>query len=521
MANQIVRPSALQARHRAILALVALLLLFGLVAVAIISYRAALHASVEQSNNRLSLHVEGLVKSLEKYRLLTPLVAQRPDILAAYSKSRDDDDIATALDALTRNGGMSAAARIELSYLDGGHLSVSSGNDGVATLMRSAPLDRLDVKQALLGQLGRHLLINEEGRFYIFSSPVRIDHAIVGTVSVHVDLNTITQIWALSEHPILARSDGQVILSNMLDWLDAPLHKPEEEPVIAPRSTDLILRRSLFGPLLIEWTKGTDGVSIIDDYVAVSKFDPLLRWTFFVMEPLRGTAFVAVAACVTAALFAGLLLGALWVTFNRRLVQLQQRRRDAAVSLRLERRVRDRTRELHKTQEGLIHSAKLAAIGQMSTVLSHEFNQPLAAIRSYADNAQLLFESGRVEQGQDNLSRIGKLVDRLADLSKNLKTFARKPGVDICAVSVDGVVEEAVMLMQPQAKKNGVALSVVRFAEDVTVLAGHTRLQQVLINLIANGLDAIAEADEGNRVKGPNGAEVQILISLRDGYGRD
>lgn len=193
-----------------------------------------------------------------------------------------------------------------------------------------------------------------------------------------------------------------------------------------------------------------------------------------------------------------------------------------ASALWLERRVRDRTRELRQTQEGLIHSAKLAAIGQMSAVLSHEYNQPLAAIRSYADNAQLLFQKGRVEQGQDNLARIGRLVDRLANLSKTLKTFARRPGVDTKPVSVEMVADEAILLMLPRARKNGVALELLCEQAGLHVMAGHTRLEQVLINLIANALDALVDRPGGgvtaNETFLPSG-KIQIRIYQKAGSG--
>ena len=518
MADLILRPAVLVRRHRMFLAGLGILLMTGLVAVAIFSYRAGLHTSVVQSTNRLALQVGGLINSLEKYRLLTPLIARRPDILSVYSSNRDDEDVATAMEALSRIGGMSGAAEIELSFVNGEHLSMLASAGVGKKKGTRAPLLREDVRQALQGLLGRHLLINDAGRFYIFSSAVRIGGAIVGVVSAHVDLGQTDQAWALSEFPIVASRGGRVVLSNRDDWLDIPLLREGEasQPGNA-HGQDLLLHDSCFGPLLVDWSVEEGEPGVAGDYVAVERTDPLLGWTFYAMAPLRGPVFTAVVSCVTATLFAGLLFGAFWVIFNRQLQQLRQRRKDHSISLWLERRVRDRTRELHKTQEGLIHSAKLAAIGQMSTVLSHEFNQPLAAIRSYSDNAQVLFATGKGAQGQDNLARIGKLVDRMASLSRTLKTFARKPGVGMRPISVEMVVDEAVMLMRPQARRGGVELSVVRDVQDFEVLAGHTRLEQVLINLIANALDALC--DKPDHADGDYAPLVQILLSRRDGMG--
>ena len=488
MAKGVSRPADLARRHQFSLGLVALAMLPGLLLVAITSYRAALFNSEADAKTALTLQVNGFVNSLGKYRLLTPLIARRPDILSVFSGSGDDEDMETAEGVMTRIAGMSGAADIELNFPDGTSLSLLAGSSPMSNDQRARLLERQDLIEARQGRLGRQLIVEDAGRFYVFSSAARIDDNVVGIVSVWVDLTQIE----LSAHPIIATERGQIVLTNQESWYDARLYDEGDEKTIRG-STDRDLTRSasLFGPIVIA-ASSEDGLASIErDYVAARVADPILGWTFYALEPLRGPIIIAAMACLTAALFSGLLLGGLWVVFNRQQQQLSHRRKEMATSLWLERRVRDRTRELRQTQEGLIHSAKLAAIGQMSAVLSHEYNQPLAAIRSYADNAQLLFEKGRLQQGQDNLSRIGRLVDKLANLSKSLKTFARKPGVDTKAISVAAVVDESVMLMLPQARKEGVELAVVREGDDFDVLAGHTRLEQVLINLIANALDAI------------------------------
>src|SRR3546814_4291878 len=81
----------------------------------------------------------------------------------------------------------------------------------------------------------------------------------------------------------------------------------------------------------------------------------------------------------------------------------------------LERRVEERTADLRRAQDELVQAGKLAALGQMSAALSHEFNQPLAAIRSYADNALLLLERDREAEAKGNLKRIKDLTGRMAD----------------------------------------------------------------------------------------------------------
>ena len=510
MAKRIMRPAILARQHRQTLVGLALVLVAVLVLVAMASYRAALTVSQREAEGRLTLQVNGLISGLEKYRLLTPLIARRPDILAVFSSNRDDEDSNAALEAMSRIGGMSGAAEIELTFLDGDRFSMLEGPlPAQSQQERAARLARQDIAQALQGRLGRGLLIEEPERHYLFSSVARIDGEAVGVVSVHVDLTLTEQNWALFAQPVAAVAGDHVVLSNRAHWHGALLSgMGAGQGAHAGGHAFLQQRLSQFGPILMDVVTGSDPGSVDGDYVAARYDDMLLGWTFYAMEPLRRAVFLAALAVVVAALVGLFLLGGLWVIFNRQFQQLVQRRKDMASALWLERAVRDRTRELRQTQEGLLHSAKLAAIGQMSAVISHEYNQPLAAIRSYADNAHLLFEKGRVEQGQDNLARIGRLVDRLANLSKNLKSFARRPGVDVRPVSAAAVVDEAVMLMQPRARKGGVRLDVVKKVPDFIVMAGHTRLEQVVINLLANALDALSEVE--NREQEPS---IQVILT--------
>src|SRR3546814_18696181 len=93
----------------------------------------------------------------------------------------------------------------------------------------------------------------------------------------------------------------------------------------------------------------------------------------------------------------------------------------------LERRVEERTADLRRAQDDLVQAGKLAALGQMSAALSHEFNQPLAANRSYADNALLLLEPDREADATGNLKRIKDPPGRMAEISKHHMTFPRTP----------------------------------------------------------------------------------------------
>ncbi|MCV6600647.1 MAG: ATP-binding protein [Cohaesibacter sp.] len=507
MAERVLRSADLASAHSRVLMIAAIFLAIAVMIAGILAYRFALFANTDQAQARLTLQVQALANSLEKYRLLAPLAARRPDVLAILSNQPGWEGKDAALLTVSQLGVMSSAVEIELTYLSGDRFLVLDNQLVPASASNGVRGFRSDIVDAFQGRLGRRLPAEKDGQIYIFSSPVRFDGVLVGALSVHVDMSETEENWALSAEPIIAvDATNRVILSNRDGWYGADFRlveqargkadtgKTETGKTETGKDVRLMADFSLFGPALVS----VFGKRQKQRFVAAMHIDPLLGWTFYALEPLRKPALVAVSVGMGVAMVGGFLLGWLWVAFNRQQLQLTQRRRDKASALWLERRVRDRTKELRQTQAGLIHSAKLAAIGQMSAVLSHEYNQPLSAIRSYAENAQLLFEAGKSEQGSDNLVRISKLVDRLAKLSRNLKSFARRPGVDTKPVCVAVIVDEAMMLMMPQARKCGVEIVALSQDKDLNVLAGHTRLEQVLINLMSNALDAFVEAGLAN-----------------------
>jgi two-component system C4-dicarboxylate transport sensor histidine kinase DctB len=145
-----------------------------------------------------------------------------------------------------------------------------------------------------------------------------------------------------------------------------------------------------------------------------------------------------------------------------------------------------------QTRDDLIQAAKLAALGQMAAGLSHELNQPLAAIRSHAHNGALLLERGRPEEARQAMTRIQALTTRAAELIAHLRRFARKPGVVLAPVEVGEIVDTALSLFGPRVDAERVTLRRDLPTGRLYVHAEEIRLEQVLVNLVANALDAVA-----------------------------
>jgi two-component system C4-dicarboxylate transport sensor histidine kinase DctB len=160
----------------------------------------------------------------------------------------------------------------------------------------------------------------------------------------------------------------------------------------------------------------------------------------------------------------------------------------------LQREVEDRRRAeeaLRTAQDELVQAAKLAVLGQLSASINHELNQPLSAIRSYADNARLLLQRGQHEAVAANLVEIRELVDRMARISSQLKLFARKSEQGRTRVSLRQALEVSLGLLDADIRRAGVEVVCDPEIASVWVLADATRLEQVLVNLVGNAVHAL------------------------------
>lgn len=490
----------------------------GAFATGVATERIYLSDLTERTRLALDSHTVSLEGFLDKYRILPPLIARHPDVISSFRDGFDVAGLAAAQRIVETTTGMTGADGVHFIRVDGTVLVANRPG-------RLAPGDSIadmpHFKAALQGRLGRHLDFDEIEKhgYYLFAAPVRNGDAIVGVVVARVSLENVEQAWALSKDPVVITDPtGKVVVANRRNWRGRNLRRPTistsghraaEVPAVitAPEERD--------GPFV--FVRLADEKGVQKRYLEETAFLPLYGWRLRVYADTalaRAQMINMVLAAVLVGLVATAVVGFL---VERRRGLAQQMRNDRAAALRLERRVRDRTRalthsnmrlaeevrereateeELRRTQSELVQAAKLAALGQMSAALSHEFNQPLAAIRSYADNASLLIERDRKSDASKNLQRITRLVDRLAGLSRHLKTFARKPGTTTQPVLVAPVIGETLMLLSPRLKKADVVVDVVYDDRDVVVDAGQVRLEQVVVNLIGNAADAVAERDD-------------------------
>ena len=454
------------------------------------------HSDVMQkAGETLAVQTEILSGVLDKYRLLPPLLSRQSSIRALFV--RDAEGNAQSVDArrtAEEIAGMSAAMDVAFFFPDGELLANARGpfvksGEGLPEL----------IEVARQGRLGRAALsYGGEERTYAFSSGVRREGKFVGVVIVYVDFYRVEAAWALSARRIFVTDrTGTVFLANDPGWRLKPLAQ---------------LRES-----------GRPDRYLIDGHPQVRldlmRHLPLLEWDLHVLaDPAPiGTARLNAASIATlACLLVGLIA---LVVLRRNEAAIIRARTDRATALRLERVVRDRTRalsitnqtlshevevrreaeeRLRKTQDELIQTARLAALGQMSAALSHEYNQPLAAIRSYADNALRFLDRGALSEVSGNLTRINGLVERMAELSRTLLSFSRKPGATVGPAPLGAIVDEALLLARPRARAAGIdAIHVGGNVQGLYVQCGRIRLGQVFVNLVNNAIDALSGRPDG------------------------
>lgn len=310
---------------------------------------------------------------------------------------------------------------------------------------------------ALQGQTGHEFALGTTSQVpgYYVAQPVMAAGRVIGAVVAKIELARLERLWADNpERLLLADRDGNVLLT------DDPASRFHPMPTLG------------------------------EGYHALYADLPGAEWRLTILMPTnaarnRRWAWGAVGGIGMLAL---LLISS----------AAAERRRNARAFAAYERQTRVALEEeLKQRTAELVQAAKLATIGQMATGMVHEINQPLAAIRAFAGNAQRFMELQRLDRVGQNLGEIADQVDRLAEITRRLKGFARRPGEDLAPVVLVATVERVLALVGPRLREQGVAVNLDPGPADLRVRAEQVRLEQVLINLVTNALDAMKRSEEG------------------------
>ena len=471
-----------------------------------VAYRTSLDQLSERAGLDLEMATDRLTGHLLQYRELAVVLSEHPVLKQLLSRGSANAPAETLLLSMADKTG---AHSIELVDRSGAVLATSSGSRA------SVDPTRHPLARALNGALGTdHRMAPAANglpqRLFSFAAPIfDTSGPPVGAVIVEVNIWLFEQNWPTSAAAVFfSDAAGRVFVSNRSELVLAELWS--DEAII---DYDTVRR----------WTGQTiwrldGGPYLPKEALYLEQGVPIIG--------LSGAILTDVAPAFTTALLQASVLAALCLVFATFVVFATERRRglsqklefEAAANARLETRVAERTQALseanvnlrreigereeaeaalREAQTELVQAGKLTALGKMSAGISHELNQPLMAIRSFADNGVQLADKGNQDVARDNLLRISELARRMGRIIRNLRAFARQESEPISDVDLGQVVDAALEVCAGPVLDSAVDVGWDRPAAPVRVRGGEVRLQQVVVNLISNSVEAM----EGHATK--------------------
>lgn len=477
--------------------------------------RHDVHASAERQLQIMALDLESV---LEKFETLPFTLAYHPDVPLALARHGDGELIRRlnlTLQSIQRQAKVSA---IYLMDREGTTLASSNWDQPLSFVDRNFAF-RPYFKEAIAGRAGRFYGIgsatSEPG--YFIAKPVRLpgaapEAAPAGVIAVKISLAEFEQTWHSSEEPVaLADASGVVFLSNRPDWR---YHSLVGLDVQARRGLAATLQYAAMdiAPIASLPVAAREGFG---DHVGrpVGR----LGWQLMLYPSearIRRSAALAAAAAALLLTVAGMSSWALYLRRRRQEERLASREALQRAAEDLDRKIAQSTRELleanrtletkyaklqeteqllRTTQNELVQAGKLAMLGQMAAGITHELNQPLAAIRAFADNAVTFLKRGQDDRAGENLAQISAASARMGSIIGQLKGFARKSHDTVSTVDLAQAVRASVRLLESELRRSGTSLET-DIREAVRIIGDPVRTEQVLINLIRNAIDAVEPA---------------------------
>lgn len=458
----------------------------------------------EQGQSRLSLYAANLRTELEKHEAIPSVLARDLEVAELLlSSERPDpallDRLNRKLEVIARELG---ALAIYVMDARGDTLVSSNWNQPDSFVGRNfsfRPYFRIAMER---GE-GRYFLLGTTSGVpgYYTGNRVMADGRAVGTVVLKVGFHRLEETWRRAgEKLLVADRAGFGFITNVEEWRYRPPPWREEG-------------REEFVPDRFSLRDGTGMRPHLLQSVALPGGD----WTLHALTSLDAVRARARQAGLLAAALVGLVALGTYAVAQRRRAFAERLALQEEARRELERRVAETTAELREAENELTQAAKLAALGQMSAGIAHEINQPLAAIRSFADNAVVLLEREKHQSVRDNLAEIADLTDRMAGITRQLKGFARRASGTLGPVSAAQAVAGALSLLGARLRRDGILVETELPEEPVWVLAEDVRLQQVLVNLFGNAADAMRGMPERVlRIRLSTDAAGDAVLTVRD-----
>jgi two-component system C4-dicarboxylate transport sensor histidine kinase DctB len=471
----------------------------------------------EVAEHRLDMLATAVDADLARFDYLPALLEMTP-VVPALLETPSDAELRSSVNRYLN--GVNAAAGAEMLYvLDPAGTSLAASDwDQPGTTIGQDLSFRPYVIDAIKNGRGRFYGVGITSRKpgYYLSYALRRGERLRGVVAVKVDIENAEREWRkLPGNVLLIDERGVVILATRNDLKYRPL-APLDVRQQAEVQSSRPYGEAALTPL--NWmpteTLAADvQVVVLDGQAQLASTRTLQRtpWRLVVLDDLAPLRLAARYAAVTASLaMAVMLLVAVTLWQRRRAVRHKLASQAAlqAAHDSLESTVVARTAQLRAAQNELVHAGKMAALGQMSAVMVHELNQPLTALRTLSDSAGILLDHDRRDDVRGNLQRITAMVDRLARLTSQLKTFAHKSDVPLSAVPLARCISDARATVAAELQSHEIAFEAELQPATLSVMADEAAMGSVLVNLMRNAIYAMRD--------GPQ-RRLRVRASERDG----
>ncbi|UWS78272.1 ATP-binding protein [Phaeobacter sp. G2] len=483
----------------------ALLLFMGVAAVTVwVTNQQLTHRFTDSTRNRgelrLALYSGNLVSELRRHAIVPQLLARDQTLIAALQSqdfSLSTQRLLSFIDEIGANS-------IMLMASDGRTVAATNRNRlGENHRNEAYFVDAARARSTVFSVIKREV----GGYRFTYSRRMVDTSGLLGVIVIEVDLRKFERAWAgVSDAVMVTDSRGNIVLATEARWRGL-----KEEEALVLQTPESAIQRAIRATA--DWsTLPPDAYLQGEAVMRLENRVPFQGWrmtsfTTFASIPEKVNAVLALEIMG----FAILLALAFYALSRKTAIRMALFQRESAelrvLNARLQREIAERER-MQKTlavaEQSLAQSSKLAALGEMSAAVSHELNQPLAAMKTYLAGARLLLNRNRPDEALASFGRIDDLIERMGAITRQLKSYARKGGDAFSPVNLGDALASSLSMMEPQLRQRHVKITRILPEDPVFVMADRMRLEQVMVNLLRNALDATKSVEE---------PEVEILLA--------
>ncbi|WP_313615110.1 ATP-binding protein [Agrobacterium sp.] len=486
--------------------------------------------------------------ALERPRALPLVLSGDRDLVAALESG------GAAVDRLNRKlEGLIEGTQASVIYVTGPNgVAIASSNWRAADSFVGTSYSFRDYfSLAMRSGMAEHYALGNVSRkpgLYISRRVDSEDGRALGVVIAKVEFNRLEADWRIGGKPVyVADANGVVLMTSISEWRfdtiktidDQTRRSIADSLQFGNETLDLLpFSASRFIDTTTELIHINSPPINSGDYLRFILPVPTTSWHLHYLLPVQPTLMAEVQRMrllVLAGMMPIIVLSGLWLRRRQKARQAEQIAAKARAEL--ERRVDERTRdlqsamdqleteisghqktgrELQSVQQELVKANRLAILGQVAAGVAHEINQPVATIRAFADNARTLMNRRRLEEADENMKDIAALTERIGVITSDLKILARKGRAAAQPVSVRAVIKGAVMLLRSRFAGHMEALDIALPDDTLMVSGSPIRLEQIVINLLQNALEAVEEKSGGQVKVSVGDAVEQVVLRVAD-----